>query len=156
MNRKLLSVALILVAGCATQRPDPKLIFAAAVQAHADRQFDAAAAGYERILRHYPDQKELCAQALRSLGNVRAMQGRLDDAVKLYRRVGEKYAQQDWEVLQAWKSAADLLWEAGQNDEARKFYQQIVARFDAPDAPAVTKTIVRAARQRLTASGPGE
>jgi len=140
---------LLVLAGCATQRPDPQPIFAAAVQAHSNRQFDTAAAGYERILRQYPDQPALCAQALRSLGNVRAMQGRLDDAVKLYRRVGTKYPACDWEVLQAWKSAADLLWDAGRKIEARQFYRQIVERFDQPDAPAVTKLISQASRNRL-------
>jgi TolA-binding protein len=105
---------------------------------------------YERFLRAYRDLPYWCAQALRSLGNVRAEQGRLDEAVKLYRRVGEQYPQQDWEVLQAWKSAADLLWDAGRRDEAGKFYRQIIRRFDSPDASAIVQSVVRAAKRRVS------
>ncbi len=123
-------------------------MFAEAVAQHQQCHFAEAAAGYRRVLRQHPDQPYWCAQALRSLGNVRAAQGRPDEAVKLYRQVGERYPQQDWEVLQAWKSAADLLWEAGRQEEARQFYRQIVRRFDVPDAPAVVQTVVRAARAR--------
>lgn len=142
----------VVLLGCATPRPDPQPLFTAAVQAHADRQYAVAATGYERILRQYPEQEHLCAQSLRSLGNVRAAQGQLDEAVKLYARVAEKYPRQDWEVLQAWKSAADLLWEAGRQDEARQFYRPIATRFDQPDAAPVVKLIVRAARARLPAT----
>src|ERR1051326_1479927 len=108
-----------------------------------------AAEGYRQLLRHYPDQPAWCAQALRSLGNVRAEQGRLDEAVKLYSCVATKYPGQDWEVLQAWKSAADLLWEADRRDQARVFYRNIVTRYDVADAPAVVKTIVRASKAHL-------
>jgi TolA-binding protein len=145
----------VFLTGCTSPRPDPRPIFAAAVQAHSDRQFTAAAAGYERILRQYPQQTNLCAQALRSLGNVRAAQGRLDDAVKLYAKVAQRYPGEDWEVLQAWKSAADLLWDAHRSTEAKTYYGRIVDRFDVPDAPAITKTIVQACRKRLaTESAP--
>ena len=145
-------LAVLVLSGCVTSKPDRAVaaqkIFSGAVQAHSDRQFDVAATGYERILRQYRDQPAWCAQALRSLGNVRAAQNRLDAAVQLYRRVGEDYRQFDWEVLQAWKSAGDLLWDAGRPYEAGKFYRQIVTRFDQPDAPAVVKTIVRTAQLR--------
>lgn len=108
-----------------------------------------AAAGYEQLVRRYPDQPVWCAQALRSLGNVRAEQGKLDEAVKLYSQVATKYPGQDWEVLQAWKSAADLLREASRQDEARVFYQKIIARFDVDGSPAVVKTIVRASKTHV-------
>src|SRR3989442_22360 len=108
-----------------------------------------AAAGYDQLIRQFPDQPNWSAQALRSLGNVRVAQGKLDEAVKLYARVAERYPHEDWEILQAWKSAADLLWEAGRQAEAKKFYQQIVTRFDVADAPAVVKTIVRGSKSRL-------
>lgn len=152
------------LAGCATPKQDRaadarKLFEQTVKQYHlpsaeaqgASRQqlLKQAAAGYERLLKTYRDQPYWCAQALRSLGNVRAEQGKLDDAVRLYVRVGDHYPQQDWEVLQAWKSAADLLWDAGRNDEAGKFYRQIVARFDQPDAPPVIRTVVRVAQSRL-------
>jgi len=108
-----------------------------------------AAAGYEELLRRYPDQQGWCAQALRSLGNVRTEQGRLDDAVRLYDRVAERYPRQDWEVLQAWKSAADLLWDAGRRAEAKAFYQKVVDRFDTASAPAVVKAALRGSKVRL-------
>jgi len=145
---------LVLLAGCTTApKPDravaAQALFEQSVTLHQQHQFSEAAAGYERMLRTYRDQPYWCAQALRSLGNVRAAQGKLDQAVKLYRQVGEKYPQQDWEVLQAWKSAGDLLWEASRQDEARPFYRQIVARFDKPDWPTVFRTIVHASQTRL-------
>jgi TolA-binding protein len=164
MGRTLLVSALLLLAGCAAPRQDrnagAKTLFEQTVKqyhlpsadAHGparQRLLDQAAGGYERVLKTYRDQPYWCAQALRSLGNVRAEQGNFDDAVKLYRRVGERYPQQDWEVLQAWKSAADLLWDAGRQDEAHVFYWQIVQRFDNPDASAVVQTVVRAARRRV-------
>lgn len=114
-----------------------------------NRLLNEAAAGYERILRQYPDQDEWCAKSLRSLANVRAEQNQLTVAVKLYASVAEKYPRQDWEVLQAWKTAADLLWDAGRPDEARPFYRLIITRFDQPTASAVVQTIVRAARRRV-------
>jgi tetratricopeptide (TPR) repeat protein len=146
-----LGLALLLTA-CATPQQDrlanAQKLFAHAVTAHANNQYRAATADYRRLLRQYSDQPALCAAALRSLGNVRAAQGRLDEAVKLYRRVGVEYAAYDWEVLQAWKSAGDLLWEAGREAEACEFYRQIVARFDTPDAPAVYRQIIKGAQRR--------
>lgn len=117
--------------------------------AQRDQLLTQAAAGYEQLLRQYRDQPYWCAQALRSLGNIRAAQNRLDDAVQLYRQVGNRYPRQDWEVLQAWKSAGDLLWDANRKDEAREFYRQIVKRFDAAEAPAVYRVIVRSSQKRL-------
>src|SRR5712672_700186 len=123
MARTLLVSALVLLAGCATPKPDhaaaSKALFEQTVKQYhlpsaeasgvaRQQLLDQAAAGYERLLKTYGDQPYWCAQALRSLANVRAEQGKLDAAVKLYRRVGERYPQQDWEVLQAWKSAGDL------------------------------------------------
>ncbi|MCL5098242.1 MAG: tetratricopeptide repeat protein [Candidatus Omnitrophica bacterium] len=110
---------------------------------------EEAARGYEQLLNRYPDQPFWCAQALRSLGNVRADQGRLDDAIQCYRNVASKYPGQDWEVVQAWKSAADLLWEDGRRDEALEFYRKIVERFDTPNASQVIQTIVRGAKAKL-------
>ena len=55
-----------------------------------------AAAGYEQLLGDCRDQPFWCAQALRSLGNVRTTQGRLDEAIKLYSRVAEQYPREDW------------------------------------------------------------
>src|SRR5947207_1899034 len=96
---------LTLSAGCATpQKQDraavAKVLFEQSVTLHQQHQFSEAANGYEKLLKTYRDQPYWCAQALRSLGNVRAAQDKLDEAVKLYRQVGEKYPQQDWEVLQ--------------------------------------------------------
>jgi tetratricopeptide (TPR) repeat protein len=117
--------------------------------AERDKLLAQAAAGYEQLLGQFPEQSNWCAQSLRSLGNVRASQGRLTEAVKLYASVAEHYPHEDWEILQAWKSAADLLWDAGREAEAKQFYTQIVTRFDVADAPAIVKTIVRGSRSRL-------
>jgi tetratricopeptide (TPR) repeat protein len=116
-----------------------------------DELLAQAAEGYRQVLRRYGDQAYWCAQATRSLGNVRAEQGRLDDAIRLYERVGDRYAGYEWEVLQAWKSAGDLLWEAGRVEDARVFYRRIVERFDGngDDQPPVYRTIVKAAKGRV-------
>jgi len=106
-----------------------------------------AASGYEQVLKLGRSDPWLCASALRSLGNVRVEQGRLDEAVKLYSRVGDQYTACDWEVLQSWKSAADLLWDAGRSGEASAFYRKIVQRFGSDPAPII-QTVARAARQR--------
>ena len=110
-----------------------------------------AARGYENLLHQFNDQPIWCAQALRSLANIRATQGALDEAVRLYLRVGEKYSREEWEVLQAWKSAGDLLWEANRTNEARKHYTRLVNRFDAPGMPSIVLIIVNAAKKRLAA-----
>ena len=87
---------------------------------------------------------------MRSLGNIRASQGRLDDAVKLYSAVASKYPGEDWEIISAWKSAGDLLADAGRGADAKLFYEKILVRFDKPEAAPVVKTIVRGARARLS------
>ena len=159
------SLWLIFSAGCATA-PNPahargaKALFESTVRTYhfpsalatgtdRDRLLSGAGAGYERLLRQYPDQDDWCAKSLRSLGNVRATQGQLAAAVKLYSQVAEQHPRQDWEILQSWKSAADLLWEAGRPAEAQKFYRLIVARFDQPNPTAMVKLIVHTAKVRL-------
>jgi tetratricopeptide (TPR) repeat protein len=113
------------------------------------RLLKEAASGYEAVLSKFRDQPFWCAQALRSLANVRATQGRTADAVKLYGDVAKKYPDQSWEVLQSWRSAGDVLWEAGNREQARVFYRLLIERFDTPDAVQVVKTIVRGAKARL-------
>jgi tetratricopeptide (TPR) repeat protein len=112
---------------------------------------EEAAAGYRELIKEYPDQRQWAAQALRSLGNIRAAQTNLNQAVKYYQSVGQRYPDQEWEVLMAWKTAADLLWDAGRQPEAASFYQKIVARFDVPEAPQVIQTVVRGSKRRLAA-----
>ena len=108
-----------------------------------------AAFGYEQLARRYSEQDYWAAQALRNLGNIRAVEGKLDDAVRNYSAAAEKYPQQRWEALMAWKSAADLLWEAGRKEEAKGFYRKILVRYDLPEAPQVEKMIVRGSKLRL-------
>ena len=103
---------------------------AAAQGMERERLLNQAAQNYQFILRRYPEQSNWCAQALRSLGNIRAAQTNLDAAVKHYDAVAGNYPDQEWEVIQAWKSAADLLWEAKRREEAGKYYQKVVQRFD--------------------------
>ncbi len=101
------------------------------------------------MLKEHPEEKDLCAKALLGLGNIRASQGKTNEAVKLYATVSEKYPDRDWEVLQAWKAAADLLWDASRRADAKKYYARIVERFDKADAPMITKTVVRGSKSRL-------
>jgi tetratricopeptide (TPR) repeat protein len=108
-----------------------------------------AVAGYERLLKQYPDQDYWAAQALRSLGNIYASQTNLNAAVKEYALVETRYPKQEWEVLMAWKSAADLLWQENRKEEARRFYTKIVQRFDTPESAQVIRTVVRGSRLRL-------
>ncbi len=117
--------------------------------AERDALLSRAADGYAQLLRVYSDQPYWCAQAQRSLANVRASQGRLDDAIKLYAGVADRWPQNDWEIIQSWKSASDLLAGAGRVVEARAFDQKIVARFDGKDQPQLIQSIVRAAARRL-------
>jgi tetratricopeptide (TPR) repeat protein len=116
------------------------------------RMLDLATAGYGEVLKRYSDQKLWCSLALCNLGNARAAQGRLDEAIKLYNRVAEEYPQQDWEVLQAWKSAADLLWDAGRHDEALEFCRKIVGQFDSDEEPTPIRQIVQGAKSRLVSN----
>ena len=163
----VLAVLTLLFSSCATTRQTPAERAAAAktlfdrttkefhlpsAEANAGEQLrlqNEAARGYEQVLREFRDQSFWCAQAQRSLGNLRAAQGRVDDAVKLFAAVEKKFPEQEWEVLQSWKSAADLLWDAKRNAEAKVFYGKIVTRFDQPDATLLVKTIVRGSRTRL-------
>ena len=108
-----------------------------------------AADGYTQLLKTFPEQDYWAAQALRSLGNIRSAQGRINDAVQNYSAVEKRYPQQRWEVLMSWKSAADLLWDSGQRDQAKVFYQKIVGRYDTPQAPQVEQAIVRGSKLRL-------
>ncbi len=108
-----------------------------------------AASRYADLVKRFPEQSNVCAQALRSLGNIRASQTNIDAAVKEFAAGGDRYPTQEWEVLQAWKGAADLLWDAGRRDEAKKFYTQIVTRFDRADESAIVKTVVRGSRAKL-------
>jgi TolA-binding protein len=110
---------------------------------------EQAAAGYAELLKKYPDQDYWASEALRSLGNIRAAQTNLNEAIQHYAAVERKYPRQDWEILMAWKSAADVLWEAGRRDEAKVFYQKIVTRFDGAGATQVTKKVVRGSKSRL-------
>ncbi len=112
---------------------------------------DEAARGYEQLLAQYPEQSNLCAQALFNLGNLRAAQTNLEAAAQFYAAVERQYPAQDWEVLRALKSAADLLWEAGRKTAAEPFYRKIVARFDRPDVPPIVQSVVRGSKQRLAA-----
>lgn len=114
-----------------------------------------AAAAYETLIRQYADQPDWAAPAWRSLGNIRAAQGNLDEAIRCYRAVQERYPQQEWEDLMAAKSAADLLWDAGRYAEARKFYQGIVSRFDQTNAAPVVRTVVRGSKARLADATAG-
>ena len=113
------------------------------------RLLAGAAERYERLLKEFPGERSLGAQALRGLGSIRASQGNTNEAVKLYAAVGEKFPEQEWEVVQAWKAAGDLLWDANRRDEAKKFYAQLVERFGKDGAPQVIQTVVRGSKARL-------
>ena len=113
-----------------------------------DKLLAQAATGYEQVLKLAGQDRHLAASALRSLANVRAEQGRLDEAVKLYSQVGRQYTGYDWEVLQSWKSAADLLWDSNRQTEAAAFYRQIVQRFASSPSP-IMQTVARAASRRV-------
>ncbi len=108
-----------------------------------------ASLGYEQVLKFFPTIQPWAAQAMRSLANVRAEQGNVEEAIQLYADLEKKYPADEWEILQSWKSAADLLWEHQRTAEARTFYKKLVARFDRPDASPVTRVIVRGSRARL-------
>jgi tetratricopeptide (TPR) repeat protein len=156
----------VLVFGCKpAPKTDPKTLFEQTVKqyhlpsaeakgAERDQLLTKADDGYTQLLKQHPDQPFWCAQAQRSLANVRASQGRFDDAVKLYAGVAERWPEQEWEVLQSWKSVADLLWDADRQTEAKQFYERIVARFNDGTQPQVMKVVVEAAKRRLSGTGP--
>jgi hypothetical protein len=117
--------------------------------AERERLLTEAAARYERLLKEFSTETNVCAEALLALGNVYASQGKTNEAVKRYAAVSEKYPGRDWEVLQAWKAAGDLLWDASRREDAKNYYARIVERYDRPDAPAITKAVVRGSKTRL-------
>lgn len=163
----LLSAMLVVLSGCSSgkQTPEQRAEAAKALFERATKEFhnpsaeakgaerlklqEQAAAAYQELLKEYADQPYWAAQAMRSLGNIRAAQTNVNAAVKLYAEVERKFPQQEWEVCMALKSAADLLWEQGRQPEARPFYEKIVARFDKPDVPQVVKSVVRGSQSRL-------
>ena len=108
-----------------------------------------AAAGYEQLLKKYPEQEYWAAQAMRNLAGTKAAQGKADEAVKLYGALETKYPKQAWEVLMAWKSAADLLWEHGEQGPAKVYYKKIVDKYDNPETAQVIQIIVRGSLRRL-------
>ena len=114
------------------------------------RLLGLAASGYEWLLKQYSDQPHWGSQALRSLGNIRAAQGRLAEAIKCYSRVEKQFPREEWETIQALKSAADLLWDAKRPEEAKVFYHRIIVRFDQPEASPIIKAIVRGSKNRLS------
>jgi tetratricopeptide (TPR) repeat protein len=118
-----------------------------ASKADREKLLAESAAGYEQVLQLGASDRPLCAAALRSLANVRAEQGRLDEAFKLWSQVGRQYPNCDWEVLQAWKSAGDLLWDAGRQSDATPFYRQIFERYRSAPSP-IMRTVARAASRR--------
>jgi tetratricopeptide (TPR) repeat protein len=168
---KISLLALILSAvflvGCRQKTEDPQKRYgdAKALFDHCTKEFhlpSGAASGaeqarlqaeaikeYQQLLRKYPDQGRWCAEALCSLGNVRAAQTNLTAALECWSEVVAKYPSEEWEVLTALKSSADLLWEHNRQAEAKPFYQKIVAQFDQTNAPAVVRVIVRGSKLKL-------
>lgn len=122
---------------------------AAARGAERVRLQNEAAARFAELVQRHPTQSNICAQALLSIGHIRAAQTNVDAAVRDLAAVGERYPTREWEVLQAWKSAADLLWETGRTNEARRFYSNVVARFDVTNTPAIYQAVVRGSKARL-------
>ena len=163
----LLLLGIALLAGCDKKPSAPasapvsaRVLFEQAVRdfhtpsaeangAERARLLAGAAERYERLLKEFPAERDLGAQALRGLGSIRASQGKLDEAVELYATVGKKFPEHDWQVVQAWKAAADLLWATNRREEAKQFYAQIVARFGKNDAPQIISTVVRGSKARL-------
>jgi tetratricopeptide (TPR) repeat protein len=122
---------------------------AEATGAERERLLNEAAKHYSELLARFPGETNLCVEALRALGNVCALQGKTNEAVKLFASLGEKYPAHDWDVLMAWKSAADLLWDSNRRDDAKKYYARIAERFGKGDAPQIIQTVVRASKARL-------
>ena len=114
-----------------------------------DRLLTQAAAGYEDVLKQFPSDTNVCLLATRALANVRAMQGRLDDSVRLHLSVTNSPAAGDMDRLMALKSAGDLLWDAGRLKDAKPLYEQLVERFGKPGSSQLNQLIVRGARSRL-------
>jgi hypothetical protein len=167
----LIFAVAIFVAGCRERNPpretpatpapaDARALFeattkdyhlpsAAARTPERERLQEEAARRYAELVKKFPGESNLCAQALRSIGNIRAAQTNIDAAVRHYGQIGREYPSERWELLQAWKSAADLLWENGRRDEAKRFYADITNRFANPEEPAIIRTVVRGSVTRL-------
>jgi len=163
----ILAVGMVVLAGCQREGGDlrqresaAKALFertakafhlpsASATGAEQKRLEAEAVRGYEQVLRQFPEQEYWCAEALRSLGNIRAVQGNTTAALECWSQVTARYPQQDWEVLMALKSSADLLWEANRRAEAKAFYQRIMAQFDLTNASPVVQTVVRGSKLKL-------
>lgn len=114
-----------------------------------ERLQDEAARRYAALIQQFPGESNLCAQALRSIGNIRAAQTNISEAVRQYSTVADRYGSQRWEMLQALKSAGDLLWEANLQAEAKGFYRQITNRFGSTNEPVIIQTVVRGSKARL-------
>jgi hypothetical protein len=119
--------------------------------AERERLLTQAAAGYEEVLRQFPSDTNVCLLSTRALANVRALQGRLDESVRLHLSVTNSPAAGDMDRLMALKSAGDLLWEAGRPKDAKPLYEQVVERFGKPGSSQLNQLIVRGARSRLEA-----
>jgi hypothetical protein len=163
----ILALCLFALVGCRPQAGDPrpreaqaKALFdrttkefhlpsATASGSERHRLEAEAARGYQQLLRQFPEQEYWCAEALRSLGNVRLAQGDTNAALRCWAGVAAKYPRQDWQVVMALKSSGDLLWEANRKTEAQAVYQNLVAQFDHTNAPPIVHTIVRGSKLRL-------
>ena len=108
-----------------------------------------AAAGYENVLKQFPSDTNVCLLTTRALANVRALQGRLDESVRLHLSVTNSPAAGDMDRLMALKSAGDLLWDAGRLKDAKPLYEQLVERFGKPGSSQLNQLIVRGTRSRL-------
>lgn len=108
-----------------------------------------ASNGYSQILKSFPNDQPWAAQALRSLGNVRAEQGDINEAVRLYASLEKKYPGEDWEILQSWKAAGDLLADHQRKTEADVFFKKIIERFDKPEFSPIFRAVVKGSRARL-------
>ena len=166
----LTSAFVILLNGC-NSRPEPPAISAppalssqatydsvatnlhrAAAEARGaerERLLAQAASGYEDVLKQFPSDTKVCLLATRALANVRALQGRLDESVRLQLSVTNSPAAGDMDRLMALKSAGDLLWDAGRIEDAKPLYEQLVERFGKPGSSQLNQLIVRGARSRL-------
>ena len=164
------STFVILLSGC-NSRPEPPAISApptlssqatydsvatnlhrAAAEARGaerERLLAQAASGYEDVLKQFPSDTKVCLLATRALANVRALQARLDESVRLQLSVTNSPAAGDMDRLMALKSAGDLLWDAGRLKDAKPLYEQLVERFGKPGSSQLNQLIVRGARSRL-------
>ena len=102
-------------------------------------------------MKRFPRETNDCQQATRGLANVRASQGRIDDAVRLHLSTTSSPAAGDMDRLMALKSAADLLWDANRRAEAKPLYEQLVERYGKAGGSQLHQLIVRGARTRLDA-----